>query len=364
MKKLISHIILVFAILALMVGLTPSVQAAPSGLYLNPLSGTYQKGSSFNAQLRLGGSSTSGVQANMYFDVSRLQVTSMSNQGSSFGNVTNSYDNTAGRIIVYAVDGNGSGDRLITTVTFRGIGAGTTAVTFSGTNTTLSYLLLVPVWTSVSTTNASYTITAPAAPPVTPPAGGGTTNPGSGSTGGNSGSSPTPKPGVTKPSANPGSAPTPAPTPSAPAGDTPKTDETPDEAAKTQIKENLFPEFETTPPNAEPWESSQPDVPASAKLAPWLPVITAAGLGLLMVGIFVGYRRTHMTNALARLMTATVSYRIALSERTSTSTFPRILPMLAGAPKLIAYTAPKLLASGVKKVLLLTAGTSNKPKSS
>ena len=76
MKKIILAISTLFAAI-LFTGNTAF--AAPSGFYLDPATGSVAKDTSFSIQLRLNAGSNSGVQANLEFDPSKLQVQSSSN---------------------------------------------------------------------------------------------------------------------------------------------------------------------------------------------------------------------------------------------------------------------------------------------
>lgn len=364
MKKIASRITLTFALLLGMITVAPQAHAAPNGLFLFPSEDTYTKGTNFAVQVRINGGSNSGVQANLTFDTAKLFVVGMSNQGSALSSVTTSYNNDTGRITIYSVSGSGSGDRLITTIVFRGEAAGNTAVNFTGTNQTLAYVLLVPVWSNVATNNATYTIVNPDSS-TPPPSGGGSTpsNPGSG--GGSSGSTGGSRPSQGKPSrpngGGSGSTSTPSQSNDEQSPDKPTSS---DDPAVIPDRPKV-PDFQLTPPNNEPWENDQAPVPTRTLIVPWLPIIVTTVLGSLVAGIFIAYRRTHLSNSLRRLIATVVNYRIALSESQAAAQLaagqrilPRIIPILAGMPKLLAYTAPKLLASGIKRKLL---GPGNRP---
>lgn len=343
MKKIILAIGTLFAAI-LFTGNT--TLAAPSGFYLDPATGSVAKDTSFSIQLRLNAGSNSGVQANLEFDPSKLQVLSSSNQGSALDSVTVTRDNSAGRISVYSVSGSSSGDRLITTLTFRATNPGAADVNFVGNNSTLRYVLLVPIWSSMTTNNASYTITTPGGGTTTP---GGTpptpSNPGSGSTNNNPRATPSPRSTTT-----PGTTNTPS-SGSEPNATQPNPTSEENQPADSQF--NAAPEFKTTPPDTEPWETYTATVPTSVLLVPWLPIIAVATSLLVIGGTYAAYRQTHMSQSLRRLIatitagTTTTASPSIIAPKFLTGT---ILPTL----KLLAYTQPKLLASGIKQKLLGT----------
>lgn len=340
MKKIILSLSLVFASIFMGVLAAP-VHAAPSGLYLNPSSGTYQKEATFAVQLRLNAGSNSGVQANLAFDAAQLQVVSVSNQGSALANVTTTYDNDSGRISIYSVSGSNSGDRLITTITLRAVGGGTATLNFTGNNMTLGYLLLVPIWSSVDTNNASYTISVPSSPPPT----GGTSpsSPGSNA----HPTTPTQRNVIVTPNTS---------TSQLPSSDQPTSSDEPTATPDSRAPSSLFnklPDFETTPPDQEPWESYRATVPTSVLIVPWLPIIVIASSAVIMSGIYFAYRRTHMTKSMRRLLASIVTFTNSVT--TKQPALQRIRPFvttLLPALKLLTYTQPKLLASGVKQKLL------------
>lgn len=323
-----------------------SALAAPSGFYIDPSTGTVAKDVSFSVQLRLNAGSNSGIQANLEFDPTKLQVQSSSNQGSALDDVTVTRDNSAGRISVYSVSGSDSGDRLITTLTFRATNPGTAPLNFVGNNSTLRYALLLPIWTSVATTNASYSITAPSgtttpggSTPATP------SNPGNITSPRNSTSPRTTTPGTTPPSSasEPDTSAQPTVTPEG----NPET---------TGSQFNAAPEFKTTPPDTEPWESYTATVPTSVLLVPWLPIITVASALVVIGGTYAAYRQTHMSQSLRRLLATIAAGNVTPAGSTAPKLLTgTILPTL----KLLAYTQPKLLASGIKQKLL---GTGKDPQ--
>lgn len=353
MKNIASRLCLSLAAIMALFAIAPTAQAAPSGFYLNPSGGTYQKDTSFSIQLRLNAGSNSGIQSNMDFDNSKLQILGVSTQGSALDNVTTTYDNNGGKISVYSVSGSSSGDRLITTITFRATAAGSAAINFARANQTLRYALLLPIWSDVATTNASYTI----AGPVTPPSsgGGGSTNPPSSGNGNTS--SPSPSTGNSKPASPQTTSPSPTPTGD---GSSAPNAATPDSPIASQ-RYKSSPDFQTTQPDAEPWESGSTNVSTSEMLIPWLPIIVTSTLGLLTAGIFAAYRRTHLSKSLRRLLASVVSYKIEASEPKPVSfvTFPILAKIM---PKLLAYTSPKLLATGIKQKLLAAGSTFTKRK--
>lgn len=351
MKKVLAFFQLLVISLLLLIGTVPHVSAAPSGLYFSPPSGNFAKDSLFSIQLRLGNSSASGVQANIRFDTSKLSVTGTSNQGSSF-NPTISYDNSNGSIIVYSATANGSGDRLITTVGFKALNVGTANVTFSGTNQTLTYLLLVPVWSNVTTSDSSYTITASA--PTIPPASGG----------GGTGTSDT----VQSPSSTGNTSPSPAASPNTSSTQTISpgiTAPNSTDSDANDVPAVTLPDFPTNKQSTVSPKTPQPDAAtarntaSSSPIFPWLSVALASILSATAIAIFIVYRRSHMTSSLRTLLSGIISYKVGLTEQPlapATMAFPLIAPVVALLPKLLAYRAPKLLSSGIKQKLL-QAGT-------
>lgn len=318
--------------------------AAPSGFYLDPATGTVAKDTSFSVQLRLNAGSNSGIQANLEFDPSKLQVQSSSNQGSALDSVTVTRDNSAGRISVYSVSGSSSGDRLITTLTFQAINPGAADVNFVGNNSTLRYVLLVPIWSSMTTNNASYSVTAPGGGTTTPGGNTPTTPPSNAGSGSTNNPRATPSPRGTT---TPGTTNTPS---SGSESNTAQPNTTPEENQPTGSQFNAAPEFKTTPPDTEPWETYTATVPTSVLLVPWLPIITIIASLLVIVGTYAAYRQTHMSQSLRRLIaTITIGNKASSSTIVAPKFFTgTILPTL----KLLAYTQPKLLASGIKQKFL------------
>lgn len=347
MKKLFAYLVLSISLLSAAFSPFQVANAAPSGLYFTPATGTYTRGASFNVQLRVN-SNSPGVQASIDFDRSKLQVTAISKQGSGFSNNTTNADNGDGKITVYAINGGDSSDQLVTTFTFQSTNTGNAALTFNGTNQTLRYVLLVGVWTDVTTNNASYTIAAPSgnSPPPPPPPAPNAPIPGSGTT-------ITPPPPAAKPAPSPPNtpaSPTPQPTPAPVTPPEPSLD-TPIPPEKDESSSN----FQPTKPDKDAWETKEvSDVPASS--FPWIYGIAALILAILSVGIFFVYHYTHMSGALARLVTTVINYQLAVSEVTETSaTTVTITPGIGAVMprfKLLAFTGPKLLGSGIKRKLL------------
>lgn len=360
MKKIITSFPAFFlSLLISLVLVIPSVHAAPSGLYLSPSNGTYETNTTFNVQLRLNESSSTGVQANMDFDRSKLAVTSTSNQGSAFTNTTTNYDNNAGTISVYAINGSGNGDRLITTITFKGIIAGNAPVNFARTNQTLGYILLVPIWSDVPVSNASYTIATPSTPSQT------TTDTSTGSgTASTSPSAPT----------NPSSTPS---TQTPKNSTSPTTPSTQPDSKKFKSANGLAEPYNTLPiPDDESITSAEgTNTPKST--FQYLPAAIASSLALVTAVIFIIYRRTHLSRSLRKLIAAIVLVppKILDTPRLVQSALPGVSPipvslgtirsagraMAPLAPKLLAFKSPKLLVSGIKKHLLITAGNDKNP---
>lgn len=341
MKKIITGISISLIALVAIFASVPTAHAA-TGIYLTPSSGTYAPNATFNVQLRLA-SDSPGVQANLTFDRTKLQITNVSKQGSDFSNNTTDISNNNGTITVYAINGGDKNDQLISTFTFQAISGGEAPVSFTGTNRTLRYVLLVGVWTDATTTNASYTITGGnPTPPVTPPvSGGGTTT------------APKPKPAANKPVTAPTSPVVPAAPPAESAPSTP-TQETPSPNTTVSSDESSK---ATAPPqptrsNIKP-QGQEVTAPTQSTgfTFPWMiAAIIASVLALTaLVGLIV-YRNSHMSKALQRLIAAVIEYRLALNQQAAS-----IHPTLAAPvimPKLLAFTAPKLLGTGVKQKLL------------
>lgn len=345
MKKIISGISIFF--IALLAGVVSSPTAhAATGFYLNPSSGSYASGSSFTVQLRIA-DDTPGVQANLTFDKTKLQVTSISKQGSGFENNTVNTSNADGTITVYAINGgfDGNSDQLIATFTFQAINGGEAPLTFTGTNRTLRYVLLAGFWYDAPTNNASYTITGGSTPPpVNPPSGGGTTNqpkpiPSA------------PKPGTSTPIPNPTSPATPStpasptsPIQETPSGEAPATSDVPSEINTPSI-------VSPSKPTQEKQQSLPPvTTPPSDNLFLWIVGLVAAVAGSLVLIGWLLYRKSHMSKALQRLIATVIEYRIALNEQAA-SLHPALTTPIV-MPKLLGFTAPKLLGSGIKQKLL------------
>lgn len=345
MKKFISGIsILLTALLAVVISV-PTAHAA-TGFYLTPANGTYASGSSFNVQLRIA-DDTPGVQANLTFDKTKLQITAVSKQGSSFESNTVNTSNSDGTITVYAINGGfgGSNDQLIATFTFQAINGGEAPLTFTGTNRTLRYVLLAGFWYDAPTNNGSYTITGGSTPPpVTPPTGGG--------------SSTAPKPtapSTSKPAT--GSSPTTPATPATPTTPTTPNSETP--ATETPVSPDEQSEtpapyqHATTKPDHQKQELPAPTAQSTGAPFPWIAAILAVVAIIALIALWV-YKKSHMSKALQRLIAGVIEYRLLLNERAA-AIHPAFTTPIA-MPKLLAFTAPRLLGSGIKQKLL-TAGS-------
>ena len=342
MKKFTTGIFISLIALVAIFASAPTAHAA-TGIYLTPSSGTYAPGATFNVQLRLA-SDSPGVQANLTFDRTKLQITNVSKQGSDFSNNTTDINNNDGTITVYAINGGfgDKSDQLVSTFTFQAISGGEAPLTFTGTNRTLRYVLLVGLWTDATTTNASYTITGGGStPPVTPPVnGGGTTT------------APKPNPSTSKPAPTSPTTPTTPPVaggaPAAPVQETPSPD-TPvssDEPSKTPAIQ-----LPTKSDVKQQAQEATTSIGPTTSAFPWIIVAIVAGVIALatLIGLLV-YRNSHMSKALQRLIAAVIEYRLAFNQQAAT-----IHPALAAPvimPKLLAFTAPKLLGSGIKQKLL------------
>ena len=173
MKHHLSRITSLFLAFALVFSLVPSniVNAAPSSIYFTPANGTYTTGASFSTQVRATSDpiyfqygSTSGT---INFPANRLRVTSISNSGSSYPNISTAINNVNGTISFNGTAYPSPTTIYLFTINFQTLSAGSAPVTFSA-DTTVNHNSFNNI-TSTNRSSALFTINNPA--PATCPAG-------------------------------------------------------------------------------------------------------------------------------------------------------------------------------------------------
>jgi len=124
--------------LILLFGIAHSIRAANAYLYLSPNSGTYRVGDNFLVQIRLdsGGISINSADGRLTFDASKLQVVSISKDGSifnlwvqepTFSNSAGTIDFAGGKPSPGFIGNAGK----VATITFKGKSPGKTNINFN-----------------------------------------------------------------------------------------------------------------------------------------------------------------------------------------------------------------------------------------
>jgi hypothetical protein len=185
--------------------MVPAARAAGSAsLYLSPASGTVVNGSNIAVAIyeNSGSTQVNGVQANLNFNRSQLNVVSIAD-GSAWGihPPNNGFNNSNGTVTYAAANISPlTGAQLVATVTFKAVASsGTAVVTFNGSSSAITAAdgNGTNVWNGV-TTGGSYTLKAPTVTPSPQPP-----------------SPPPPPPPPPSPGTKPSPSPSPTPTPPA-----------------------------------------------------------------------------------------------------------------------------------------------------
>ncbi len=144
-------------------------------IYLTPDSGTFLVGSNITVQVRedSGADMVNAVQADLKYSANNLQFVKADATGSGFGVEASDPNTSAGNGVVSIPRGNTSpisGDKLISTVTFKVIATGTATVEVSTSSVLLSSDTNADI--ASQRLGAGYTLTntpPPSPPPVVPP---------------------------------------------------------------------------------------------------------------------------------------------------------------------------------------------------
>lgn len=303
MKKHLSTFVLYFFSTVVVAScILSTAHAEQANLYLEPHEGLVEQGWVFDVELYLGNSNSTGVEANIEFDRTRLQVLGAYEEGSDFDNVNTDYNNLNGTISVLAIDGSGSGNQLVTILTFKSTAQGNAAIVFKGNNRIIvGNNNGIANWVDVATKNASFVIT--------------------------------PKNSLGGAAAN---------TATPPEDNTPPSQATKDNLPeKSEIKSNEPKPASKNTEDSTLAKNTQKEKRPIINSLLW-PTIPIASLAILTIAIFLLYRSNHMSGSLKRLIVSVLEYK---------PTIP--------LSKYLTYSGPKLLASGIKHKLL---SASNKLK--
>jgi len=157
------------------IGLKMVGAAGSASLSLNPSSGSHDINTTFSVTVyeNSGAETVNAVEADLSYDVSKLQFVSIDTSGSAFDIGAVATGGSGSVTIQRGKIGSLTGSQTVGVVTFKAlVGSGSTAINFANSSQILRSSDNVNIWNSV-TTGGSYTLTTPAA---APPAGSGSSS--------------------------------------------------------------------------------------------------------------------------------------------------------------------------------------------